>query len=52
VKTWGVPTAVAGVSIIGLVGALLGDGTVDALATAAAAAPLAVAAWALAARRR
>ncbi len=51
-RTWGTPAAVGVISAAGLVSALLGDGVVDALATAAAAAPLAVATWALLARRR
>ena len=51
-RTWGVPVAVAAISAAGLIGALLGDGVVDAFATAAAAAPLAAATWAFLVRRR
>lgn len=51
-RTWGVPAVVGTLSAAGLVGALLGDGVVDVLATIAAAAPLAAATWALLARRR
>lgn len=47
-----VPIVIAVLSIVGLVSALTGDGLRDALSWAALAAPVAVVAWAIRARRR
>jgi hypothetical protein len=47
-----VPLVVGGLSLAGLVGALLGDGVMDGIGAALLASGPAVAAWALAARRR
>lgn len=50
--TFRVPLAVAGLSLTGLVGALLADGAWDYVGAALLASTLAVLTWALAARRR
>jgi hypothetical protein len=49
---FGAPLAVAVLGLVGLVGALLEDGAWDWIGASLLAASLAVAAWALAARRR
>jgi len=50
--TFRVPVVVAGLSLTGLVGALLADGLWDILGAVLLANPLAVTLWALAVRRR
>jgi hypothetical protein len=46
-----IPTAIAAVSVIGLVSALTGDGLRDALSWAALAVPVAAVVWAMRVRR-
>ncbi|MEQ8233213.1 MAG: hypothetical protein RLW61_02140 [Gammaproteobacteria bacterium] len=50
-STWRAPIGIALASVVGLVGALLGDGAVDALAAAALAVPIGAVLWAMRARR-
>jgi len=45
IQVWCVPTALALISVVGLVGALLGDGLWDALSWLALGVPLAVVAY-------
>jgi hypothetical protein len=51
-RIFGVPVVIAAISIIGLVGALLGDGWLDAISWAGLLVPLLVIAWALRFRRQ
>lgn len=50
-RVFAAPAAIAAVSLVGLVSALLGDGLRDWISWAALAVPLIVIAWALKARR-
>jgi hypothetical protein len=51
-RIFGAPIAIAAISIVGLVGALLGDGWLDAISWAGLLVPLLVIAWALRFRRQ
>jgi hypothetical protein len=50
-QIFAMPIVIAVISIVGLVGALLGDGWLDAISWAGLLVPLAVIAWALRHRR-
>lgn len=50
-RTFAIPTAIAIISIVGLLGALVGDGWLDAISWAGLLVPLLVIAWALRYRR-
>ena len=50
-RIFAIPTAIAVISIVGLVGALLGDGWLDAISWVGLLVPLLVIAWALRYRR-